>query len=153
LVKRTFDRTVALLAEELRRACVTDVQTDDPLEGKPWPALLEGSRRHMGTTRMHDSPGHGVVDCNCRVHGMSNHYVAGRSVSPAVGANFPTVSIAAITLHLSEHILKALQGEVASLGWPASMATGEGRRGYEEVMPFATPTHHARSETTFIDKM
>ena len=62
----------------------------------------------MGTTRMHDSPREGVVDRDCKMHGMSNLYVAGSSVFPTVGANFPTITISALALRLGEHIAARL---------------------------------------------
>jgi choline dehydrogenase-like flavoprotein len=152
LVKRTFDRTVTLLAEEMQRTGVADVQLDEPMEGKPWPAQLEGTWHHMGTTRMHDSAKHGVVDRNCQVHGMSNLYVAGSSVFPTVGANFPTITIAAMTLRLSEHILKALRGEVAPLASVTSIGPCAERRASEEAMPYAASTLHAPSDLAFMAK-
>lgn len=108
LVQRTFDRTFALLAQELQSSGVAQVTLDPPVEGQPWPAALEGTWHHMGTTRMHDSPAMGVVDRNSRVHGISNLYVAGSSVFPTVGANFPTITIAALALRLGGHIAREL---------------------------------------------
>jgi choline dehydrogenase-like flavoprotein len=108
-VKRTFDRTLAILADDMRKSGVAQVELDPPLEGNPWPSDLEGTWHHMGTTRMHDSPKHGVVDRNCKVHGMSNLYVAGSSVFPTAGANFPTITLAALTFRLSEHLAKELR--------------------------------------------
>jgi choline dehydrogenase-like flavoprotein len=109
-VKRSFDRTLVIVAEELRRSGVAEVALEPPLEGRDWPASLEkeGTWHHMGTTRMHDSPRQGVVDRNCRVHGMHNLYVAGSSVFPTAGANFPTITIAALTLRLADHLKQAL---------------------------------------------
>lgn len=107
-VQRTFDKTFQLLAQELRMAAVADVELDAPLEGRPWPANLEGTWHHMGTTRMHDSPREGVVDRNCKVHGISNLYVGGSSVFPTVGANFPTITIAALSLRLAGHLVRQL---------------------------------------------
>ena len=46
------------------------------------PALLEGNFHHLGTTRMHLDPANGVVDADCRVHGVRNLYVAGSSRVP-----------------------------------------------------------------------
>ena len=97
---------------------MADVDLDEPLEGKPWPAKLEGTWHHMGTTRMHDSPKQGVVDRNCKMHGMSNFYVAGSSVFPTVGANFPTITIAAMTLRLSEHLAHALKSAASAQARP-----------------------------------
>jgi choline dehydrogenase-like flavoprotein len=152
LVKRTFDRTVTLLAEEMQRTGVADVRLDEPLEGKPWPAQLEGTWHHMGTTRMHDSPKQGVVDRNCKVHGMGNLYVAGSSVFPTVGANFPTITIAALTLRLSEHLVKALRGAETPLASVTPIAAGAERRASEEAMPFAASTLHASPDLAFMTK-
>jgi len=62
----------------------------------------------MGATRMHDSPKHGVVDRDCKVHGMSNLYVAGSSVFPTAGANFPTITITALALRLAERLVRQM---------------------------------------------
>ncbi|WP_144144765.1 FAD-dependent oxidoreductase [Paraburkholderia sp. BCC1884] len=107
-VQRTFDKTFALLAQELQLAGVADVELDAPLEGRSWPTKLEGTWHHMGTTRMHDSPREGVVDRDCKVHGMSNLYIGGSSVFPTVGANFPTITIAALSLRLAGHLVRQL---------------------------------------------
>jgi len=105
-VKRTFDRTLTIIAEELTNAGIAEVTLDPPNEGGDWFRSLEtvGTWHHMGTTRMHDSPRLGVVDRNCRVHGTSNLYAAGSSVFPTGGGNFPTITIVALALRLSDHI-------------------------------------------------
>jgi choline dehydrogenase-like flavoprotein len=114
LVKRTFDRTFAFAADELEAQGIWNVEREAPLEGRDWPADMEkGTWHHMGTTRMHDSPKLGVVDRNCRVHGMSNLYIAGSSVFPTAGANFPTLMLTALALRLSEHIGKTLRHPIA----------------------------------------
>ncbi|NMM38844.1 MAG: GMC family oxidoreductase [Glaciimonas sp.] len=115
LAQRTFDRTFAILAEEMQRTGIAKVVLDPPIEGGEWPSSLEkeGTWHHMGTTRMHDSPKQGVVDRDCKVHGMTNLYIAGSSVFPTAGANFPTITIAALTLRLSEHIAKELRSASA----------------------------------------
>ncbi|MFQ6023081.1 MAG: FAD-dependent oxidoreductase [Acidiferrobacterales bacterium] len=59
---------------------------------------------HMGTTRMHVDPKQGVVDENCRVHGISNLFVAGSSVFPTFGYSQPTLTIVALALRLAEKI-------------------------------------------------
>ncbi|MFM0491668.1 GMC family oxidoreductase, partial [Paraburkholderia graminis] len=107
-VKRTFDKTFAGFARELQLARVADVELDAPLEGRAWPDKLEGTWHHMGTTRMHDSPREGVVDRDCKVHGISNLYIGGSSVFPTVGANFPTITIAALSLRLAGHLARQL---------------------------------------------
>lgn len=59
---------------------------------------------HTGTTRMHNDPAHGVVDADCRVHGVSNLFVAGSSVFPTAGTAAPTLTIVALALRLADHL-------------------------------------------------
>ncbi|HVF83985.1 MAG TPA: GMC oxidoreductase [Sphingomicrobium sp.] len=59
-----------------------------------------GGSHQMGTTRMAASPRKGVVDANCRVHGLSNLYVGGASVFPTVGMANPTLTAVALALRL-----------------------------------------------------
>ena len=73
-----------------------------------WPNKVSGGNHHMGTTRMHDDPKQGVVDRNCRVHGVDNLYVAGSSVFPTSGAANPTLTLLALTLRLAEYLRKIL---------------------------------------------
>ncbi|MGH6942971.1 MAG: GMC oxidoreductase, partial [Geminicoccaceae bacterium] len=56
---------------------------------------------HMGTTRMSDDPRTGVVDRDCKVHGVSNLYIAGSSVFPSAGHANPTLTIVALALRLA----------------------------------------------------
>jgi choline dehydrogenase-like flavoprotein len=111
MVKRSIDRTVAIIAEELAAAGVADINLDPPIEGRDWPSTFEaeGTWHHMGTTRMQDSPKLGVVDPNCLVYGTSNLYIAGSSVFPTAGANFPTITIVALALRLSDHIAREIR--------------------------------------------
>lgn len=69
-----------------------------------WPVDLYGNEHHMGTTRMHSDPYLGVVDENCRVHGLANLYVAGSSVFPTGGAANPTLTIVALAVLLADHL-------------------------------------------------
>jgi choline dehydrogenase-like flavoprotein len=119
-VQRTFDRTLAILAEDMRQSGVADVELDPPIEGGSWPEGIEGTWHHMGTTRMHDSPRNGVVDRDCKVHGMSNLYVAGSSVFPTAGANFPTITLAALAFRLSEHIAREVRTFSANFSMEAA---------------------------------
>jgi choline dehydrogenase-like flavoprotein len=72
------------------------------------PALLEGNFHHLGATRMHTDPAMGVVDADCRVHGVSNLYVAGSSVFPTYGCSNPTLTVVALALRLADHLKKQL---------------------------------------------
>ena len=59
---------------------------------------------HMGTTRMSRDPRSGVVDRDCRVHGLDNLYLAGSSVFPTAGHANPTPTIVALALRLAAHL-------------------------------------------------
>ncbi|HSG11761.1 MAG TPA: GMC family oxidoreductase [Gammaproteobacteria bacterium] len=69
-----------------------------------WPQPVSGGSHHMGTTRMSDNPLSGVVDRNCRVHGIDNLYVAGSSVFPTSGSANPTLTLIALALRLADHL-------------------------------------------------
>ena len=86
------------------RAGIGRVQILFDEEGSEWPDDLAGGFHHMGTTRMHDDPKQGVVDADCRVHGISNLYVAGSSVFPTGGSSNPTMMIVTLALRLAEHL-------------------------------------------------
>ncbi len=68
------------------------------------PSKLGGGWHHMGTTRMSSEPEQGVVDADCRVHGLSNLYVAGSGCFTTAGAANPTLTLVALSLRLSDHL-------------------------------------------------
>ena len=53
---------------------------------------------------MSDDPKLGVVDSDCRVHGLANLYVAGSSVFTTAGQANPTICLLALTLRLADKI-------------------------------------------------
>ena len=110
-VRRTADRSLALIASELRQTGIAHVNLDPSMELHGWPATMEpeGTWHHMGTTRMHSDEKQGVVDADCKVHGLANLYIAGSSVFPTAGANFPTITITALALRLAEHVIGQLK--------------------------------------------
>lgn len=116
-VRRTGDRTLALIANELQQSDIAEVRLDASMETLGWPASLEpeGTWHHMGTTRMHQDEKRGVVDANSKVHGLANLYIAGSSVFPTAGANFPTITITALALRLAEHISAQLSSASSTL--------------------------------------
>jgi choline dehydrogenase-like flavoprotein len=69
-----------------------------------WSRNLSWFGHHMGTTRMSDSPGGGVVDTDCKVFGTANLYVASSSVFPTCGYANPTLTIAALAIRLADHL-------------------------------------------------
>ncbi len=70
-----------------------------------WTQAEEGwGCHHMGTTRMSEDPRQGVVDADCRVHGIDNLYVAGSSVFTTGGAVNPTLTVVALAVRLADHL-------------------------------------------------
>ncbi|TCD08258.1 GMC family oxidoreductase [Pedobacter frigidisoli] len=65
---------------------------------------FDSAAHHLGTTRMANNPEDGVVDANCKVHGLTNIYIAGSSVFPTGSHANPTLMIVALALRLSNHI-------------------------------------------------
>lgn len=100
----SFERFRALLLAGLGRAGVSFEEQQHALDGFGWPVSTTGSKHHLGTTRMSANPRRGVVDENCRVHGVDNLYVAGGSVFPTSGMANPTLTILALALRLVAHI-------------------------------------------------
>lgn len=105
--RRTYRRAQELVALEFGRLGIGRVHAK-PLPEPGWPADMVGSRHHMGTTRMSDDPKTGVVDVDCRVHGMSNLYIAGSSVFPTSGYANPTLTIVALALRLGDQLRRQM---------------------------------------------
>lgn len=63
-----------------------------------------GGGHTMGTTRMGTGPADSVCDATQRVHGYDNLYLAGSSVFPTGGAANPTLTLAALSFRLADHL-------------------------------------------------
>lgn len=105
---RTIRRTLGLFAAEMGRLELGRVRAYISEDGDEWTDNVVGSFHHMGTTRMHRDEKQGVVDENCRVHGLSNLYVAGSSVFPTAGQSNPTLTLLALALRLGDRITEEL---------------------------------------------
>jgi choline dehydrogenase-like flavoprotein len=106
--RQTVLRGEEIVDQELRRLGLGRLAPVPPDELVGWPANLEGGWHQMGTTRMDDDPRRGVVDADCRVHGIANLFCAGSSVFPTGGAAPPTLTIVALALRLAERLKKDL---------------------------------------------
>lgn len=115
--KRSVRVTMQAFDSELRRLGLGRVEParwlDDPeLSWQFDPAISNhpvAGYHHMGTTRMADHPSRGVVDSNGRVFGLANLYVAGSSVFATGGWANPTLTLAALSLRLGEHLRQVEQ--------------------------------------------
>lgn len=104
LEKRTVIEAQRVLAEEIERAKVGKFFSFLPTLEERWPDKLARSSHHMGTTRMSRDPRDGVVDENCRVHGIDNLFIAGGSVLPTSGVMMVTFNILTLAFRLASHL-------------------------------------------------
>jgi choline dehydrogenase-like flavoprotein len=107
--RESVERALEVLGQELGRTGLGRLQVRLPADDDAWPDDLEGGYHHMGTTRMSADPTRGVVDADCRVHGLANLYVAGSSVFTTGGSATPTLTLIALSLRLADHLRGALE--------------------------------------------
>jgi choline dehydrogenase-like flavoprotein len=103
---KSMIRAQGIIDEELRHAGLGRLRIE--LEDETPPGDLHGGWHHMGTTRMHVDPQKGVVDENCKVHGISNLFIAGSSVFPTGGYANPVLTIVALAIRLADHIKQVM---------------------------------------------
>ena len=63
----------------------------------------------MCGTRMSADPREGVVDADCRVHGVANLYIGGSSAFATSGFANPTYTIVQMALRLGDHLTAVLR--------------------------------------------
>ncbi len=112
---RTMEVATLSFAQRLAERDVGRVRLRDWLraEALVWPDITQdevGGKHHMGTTRMAEDPARGVVDRDCRVHGIDNLYIGGSSVFPTGGHANPTYTIVQLALRLGDHLGRELKG-------------------------------------------
>jgi choline dehydrogenase-like flavoprotein len=107
--RRTVMRAEELIDAELERLHMGRLAPAKPEEHEAWPSNLIGGWHQIGTTRAHSDPRQGVVDADCRVHGIDNLFVAGASVFPTGGSVSPTPTILALALRLADHLKERLR--------------------------------------------
>jgi choline dehydrogenase-like flavoprotein len=107
LTRHSFVRSRQILAEEFKRYGLGTIQfdpDDDGADATGW------TWHHIGTTRMSDDPKQGVVDRQCKVHGIENLYIAGTSVFPTAGSDMPTLTMVALALRLADYLASSVLG-------------------------------------------
>ncbi len=113
---------------ELKRLGLGSVEPSEWLasQGSQWPVdptvgnhPIAGYHQ-MGTTRMSGDPKEGVVTAECNVFGYGNLFVAGSSVFSTSGWANPTLTLAALSLRLADHLDAALKRA------PLATASGDG---------------------------
>jgi choline dehydrogenase-like flavoprotein len=73
------------------------------IEASIWDQASDGFHQ-AGTTRMSSDTATGVVDQNCRVHGISNLFLASSSVFPTSSQANTTFMIIVLAVRLAEHL-------------------------------------------------
>jgi choline dehydrogenase-like flavoprotein len=107
--KRHARESHRLLGAEIGQAGFGRLQLALDDSDDRWPEGTYGDEHMLGTTRMHRDPRRGVVDANCKMHGLENLYVSGSSVFPTCGTSNPTLTIVALALRLADHLKERLQ--------------------------------------------
>ena len=100
----TMRRAMTAVGEALGRSGLGRLKIEFEEGATSWGSSQGWGCHHMGTTRMHDQATRGVVDRDCRVHGVSNLFIAGSSVFPTSGAANPTLTLIALSLRLADHL-------------------------------------------------
>jgi choline dehydrogenase-like flavoprotein len=121
--KATACQAIELLSLEFAKAGLGRIDLVTQLDGdaEDWlpstglfsPGLDPGDH-HIGTTRMASDPNMGVVDANCRVHHISNLYIASSSVFPTGGYANPTLTIIALAIRIADRV-RAIEGRPRGL--------------------------------------
>jgi choline dehydrogenase-like flavoprotein len=89
-----IERAVAVVRQRLPRATVKHLST------------FCGSYHWLGATRM-GTTDYGCVDANLRYHELENLYIASTSTFPGGSSANPTLTLAALTLRLGDHLTSA----------------------------------------------
>ena len=104
---RTWRRMAELAAGEFERLGLGSVDLDRfalPDDPGELAGRVVDRGHHMGTARMADDPREGVVDRDCRVHGLENLWIASSAVFPTGGFSNPTFTIIALCLRLADRL-------------------------------------------------
>jgi choline dehydrogenase-like flavoprotein len=106
LTRHTIQQFAGLLREQFQRAGIGEIQLEPWVrdDSSKWREHISDQFHHIGTARMHDSPHRGVVDRNCRVHGVANLYIGSSAVFPTSGHSNPTLTIIALCMRLADRL-------------------------------------------------
>jgi choline dehydrogenase-like flavoprotein len=105
--RRSVMRIAQILKEEFPKAGLPAPSLDAwILKDRAQDGPLVDMAHIIGTTRMSRDPTTGVVDVDCKVHGIEGLYVAGSSVFPTSGHANPTLMLLSLAIRLADHIKK-----------------------------------------------
>jgi choline dehydrogenase-like flavoprotein/threonine dehydrogenase-like Zn-dependent dehydrogenase len=111
-------RSVRVLHERLAAAFrhhgLGELHADLDEGSEVWSSLGDASH-HAGTTRMGTDPRTSVAGPDGQVHDVGGLYVAGASLFPTSGYANPVFTIAALTLHVADHVADRLSAPPATV--------------------------------------
>jgi hypothetical protein len=97
-------RSCRLIGDELARTGTGRLLFDPNEAAEQIARNAAVGSHHIGTTRMAASPREGVVDADCRVHGVRNLFISSSAVFPTSGYANPTLTIVALAVRLADHL-------------------------------------------------
>jgi choline dehydrogenase-like flavoprotein len=101
--KQTAAALARITAEEFERLGLTKPETARCIANLDLDNISFIDAAHpCGTTRMSGNARSGVVDENCKVHGIDSIFVAGSSVFPTSGRANPTLMIVILAIRLAD---------------------------------------------------
>lgn len=109
--KERFWRGLEVVAQSLGALELGRMRLLKEREDRIFGDQLSFGHHHSGTTRMSASEQEGVVDSAQKVFGTNNLFVAGSSVFPTIGHVPPTLTIAAMSIRLAEHLAKEVKDD------------------------------------------
>jgi hypothetical protein len=95
-----------VLKEELANAGLGNFEISSEPDGTPT-TINAHANHYFGMTRMSKRPEDGVVDTECRAHGIANLYIASSSVFPTGGFANPTLTIIALAKRVADNMRSA----------------------------------------------
>ena len=107
---RTMREYAQVLHEEFVRAGIGEIELEEWMrqEEPQWTRHVTDQFHHIGTARMSSSPHTGVVDEQCRIHGVENLSIGSSAVFPTSGHSNPTLTIIALCLRMADRLKSAL---------------------------------------------
>ncbi|MGR9105400.1 MAG: GMC oxidoreductase [Gammaproteobacteria bacterium] len=114
LEKYSVRKIYQLLGKQVGAAGIGRVRLLEGLQDENdvhMPETTSAGWHHMGTMRMHEDPKRGVVNADCRVHGIENLYIASSACFPTSGGVNPTLTIVALAIRLSDHLKSKIRSQ------------------------------------------
>jgi choline dehydrogenase-like flavoprotein len=102
---QSASRSAQIVATAFGAAGIGRVRAPRGIMGTEPPPILHGGHHHYGTTKMHPDPRRGVVDADCKVHGIPNLFIASGSVFPTVGYANPMLTLLALSVRVARHLV------------------------------------------------